>query len=288
MPPRQRCWKPRRTCGNCRKARAPSSSRRRVRQPTRRAPSAGSRNHLGAARSALADRRHHRLTPLSPRRKARARCDSCHPARHHRAFRADTRARTHSLAREGRHAGHARRRRHRTHLQGPGAIHRERSGIHALLLAHGRRPLAPVFPGRGGDRRFRSHRRCPPAFRSKSRWTWPRRERRRERHCDHRAAAHAKIRQQGRGGPHRPRHPVGAHLRFPRAEWLRQVHHAAHALRHAAAQRRARRGVRPLGGEGRRSNPAPARLHAAEVLAVGRPHHRREPAVHGRSIRARR
>ena len=56
-------------------------------------------------------------------------------------------------------------------LQGPGALHRERSRVHALLLAHGRGPLAPVVPRRGGVRRCGRRARCRPACRSTSRWS---------------------------------------------------------------------------------------------------------------------
>ena len=127
-------------------------------------------------------------------------------------------------------------------------------------------------------------RRCLPECRWTSRWSWQRRERDRD-HC---AATHAKIRRQGRGGSHRPRHSLRPHLRIPGAERLRQVDHAAYALRHAAAQRRPRGSFWPVRRQGRGSHPPAPWLHAAEILAVGRPHHRREPALHGRSVRARR
>jgi ABC-2 type transport system ATP-binding protein len=67
------------------------------------------------------------------------------------------------LARARAHArqGQARRRRDAArgwrgaHVQGPGTLRRQRSRVHALLLAHGRRPLTTLLPRRGGVRRTR-------------------------------------------------------------------------------------------------------------------------------------
>ncbi len=167
------CAKRKPTCANCRKARALSrlaQARRGRRQRTRQSAEPG--NHLLPARSALADRRDHRLASLSSRRETRARRDGRRVAGQHRAIRARARARTHPREGEDRHGGHAARRRHRAHVQRPGAFHRQRSGVHALLLADRRGSLASLVPCRSGDRRCR---RVVAAFRRAgrtSRWRW--------------------------------------------------------------------------------------------------------------------
>ena len=210
-----------------------------------RANLARPRDHLVAPRSARADRRHHRRAALPRRRKARARRDGRRAARHRRAVRAHPRARTHSRARQGRHAGHAFASMASTRtFKGQVrfiASEAEFTPYYSLTAADRSRLSVPR---RSGDRRCRRRAAALRRAASKSRWSSPpRRERQRA------ISARGLTRQFGAkiAVDHIDLDiPAGPHLRFPRAQWLRQVHHAAHALRHAAAERRPRRGVRPL------------------------------------------